>query len=299
MAAKPPVTPESLAKARVEQDPIAPIVDGVGAVDATAAQLAALNEGSVVNEGFEVPGSEDPEPDAPAMEPSRVLDRADRVLASAQARSHVLKDAHGAPVDASKRLPVTPASARFANEAYAPDMLDQDNEPVMDMMTSNVSRLAIVEPVRPDQFREFMAGNSEVVGQRGVVVNGEIVMEDVVKTEGQLAYEQFMNDPVTIRIHSTKDKNEAPLVFVGVNGDSRWLPRNKPIKLQRKFVERLAQAQEMAFDTKENKDPNVDNAMTITRRLAQSYEFSVLDDPSEAGRVIGKRWLARQVRAGS
>lgn len=287
---KPTPTNEDIKARPIEQDdfPPPPVDDPLAPVAA-----AAPAEGAAVNSGYGVPGDAGETRDTPR---SSILEHANRVLADATARVHppIGQQHTGAPVDATRR-PVMPAGLKFANEAYAPDMLDQPNEPVLDLMVSNVVALQMVEPSDPKNFREFIAGEMHKTGERNVIINGEIITEDVFKSDGQLLYEKFMLEPVVVRIHSTKDKNEPPLVFVGINGDNRWLPRNRAIKLPRKFVERLAQAQEMAFETKENKDMTVDNAMTISRSIAQAYEFSVLDDPSP----IGRRWLARMVRSGS
>jgi hypothetical protein len=104
-----------------------------------------------------------------------------------------------------------------------------------------------------------------------------------------------MHEPVVIRIHSTRDKNDPPLVYVGVNGDSRWLDREVNIRVPRKLVERLAQAQEMTLSTREVNDPLADNMMRTVKRTAASYSFSVLHDPNPNGR----RWLARITREGT
>jgi len=151
------------------------------------------------------------------------------------------------------------------------DFLDENthetSEPI-DMMTSNVPKMTLEGRLEPILTREF---------------------------KEMIEYEAFMNDPVVIQINETTDVNAPPFVFVGVNGDCRWLPRGEPIKLQRKFVERLAQAQEMRFETKSNRDQDAQNAIVTVRRTAASYGFAVLRDEHPAGR----RWLARVTRSGS
>ena len=161
---------------------------------------------------------------------------------------------------------------RTARPAHlSSDFLDDTShetvEP-LDMMSSNVPQMTLEGRLDPITVRE---------------------MSDM------LEYTAFMEDPVTIQINETTDVNAPPAVFAGVNGDCRWLPRGVPIRVQRKFVERLAQAQEMRFETKTNRDQDAQNAMTTVRKTAASYGFAVLRDDHPAAR----RWLARVTRSGS
>lgn len=278
MASKPPVDPTRLPPKEPDDFPPPPGDDTA----ADAAQTATGAEGEATNEGFNVPAS-------PAIQ------RAERVLASHQARAATLP-----PEEVARRTShlagMAPVSRNFHGDSFPAEDIDTD-EQVMDLMSTNVYAMAVpVEPVLDGFFREFREGEKRITGQRAIIENDQIVgYVDIVKSDGQIAYEAFMHEPIIIRVHSTKDKNAPWLVFVGVNGDNRWLPRNKPIRLQRKFVERLAAAQEMAFETRENKDPNVDNAMELVKSTAAAFEFSVLHDPNP----LGRRWLGRITRQGS
>ena len=154
------------------------------------------------------------------------------------------------------------------------DFLDPDerdveriNEP-LDMMQSNVPQMTLAGRLDPITMREFK------------------------KTA---EYEAFMEQPVVIEINETTDINAPAIVYVGVNGDGRWLPRGVPVKLQRKFVERLAQAQEMRFITTPNRDQESDQGMRVVRKTAQAYGFAVIRDDNP----LGRRWLMRMQRSGS
>ncbi len=283
--AKPKPTPEQLAARTIEPDTVPPIGEEAtarAADDATVAAFASEMEepqavgalASTINEGFDVPRS-------PV---ESVIEKADRVLAKAtDGGPHSLPH----PRDDVRR-PAAPVRRNYADEVYASEGVD-DGEHVLDLMTANVAAMRMIEPVEPGWWREFADGGGLV--ERGKDVNGDPIM---VRT-GQIAYEAFMHEPVVIRVHSTRDKNESPLCYVGVNGDQRWLPRNKNVRIPRKLVERLAQAQEMSFDTKESRDPAVDQVMQVIRQTAASYEFSVLHDPNP----LGRRWLRRVTREGS
>ncbi len=154
-------------------------------------------------------------------------------------------------------------SADFLDDSTA----ELHQQPI-DMMQSNVAQATLVGRLDPITVRE---------------------MKEIAE------YEAFMESPVTIEINETTDVNAPPQVFVGVNGDARWLPRGVPVRLQRKFVERLAQAQEMRFSTVNNKDQDSDQGMKILRKTAQSYGFSVIQD----NHPLGRRWLMRMQRSGT
>lgn len=108
-----------------------------------------------------------------------------------------------------------------------------------------------------------------------------------------MAYEAFMQEPVVVMINETNDDRASPVVFVGVNGDTRWLPRGVPIRLPRKFVERLAQSQERTFRTpKINATEEADNERPVRSKQAQSYGFSIIHD-SHKDKKLARRWLLR------
>lgn len=109
-------------------------------------------------------------------------------------------------------------------------------------------------------------------------------------------YEKFMSDVLVIVIEQTTDKNEAPAVQVGDNGEIGWIPRNRKVKIQRKFVETLAHSQVRNYSQERNPDPNADEGMTTRRSGGRQYPFSVLHDPAGP---IGRKWLERMMREGA
>ena len=121
--------------------------------------------------------------------------------------------------------------------------------------------------------------------------NMEVISEREFRDKAE--YEKFMEDPLVIVINETSDEKAPPIVFCGVNGDGRWIPRNTPVKIQRKFVERLAQSQERHYKTIENRDHAADNAMLVRARNV-GISFHVLKDPHPRG----TQWLRRVMRSG-
>jgi hypothetical protein len=265
---KPTPTPEQLAARKREPD-ATPALPGTApdpsSPEALAAAVAASGEadeiqtggeGELANAGYDVPAS-------PVMQRGpAVLARADQALSAAQA----LGITRQKPTGESPLKDVTPVVRNYANEQFVDEMVEGGG--VVDLMTANASGFQVFEPVDPDTFREF-------------------------KTK--IEYEQFMLEPVVIRVHGTRDKTEPTKVFVGVNGNTRWLLREINYRIPRFLVERLAQAQERSYETKEHGDPQLDNAMKTLSHNAASYSFSVLHDPNP----VGRRWLQRCVRQGS
>lgn len=106
---------------------------------------------------------------------------------------------------------------------------------------------------------------------------------------------RFMNEPLTIHIHTTQDKNAPPAVMAGVNGKQVWFRRGVDYKnVPRCFVEALARSQSATYRTQQVRDPNEDEQMKTMRTTSMDYPFSVLHDPNPKG----KRWLERVMREG-
>lgn len=120
----------------------------------------------------------------------------------------------------------------------------------------------------------------------------EIASEVEVRTSAEI--EAFMHDELVIVIQKSTDKNASPTVPVGVNGETAWLPRNRKIRLPRKYVERLAMAQEATFSTDDNPDPRMDEGKVVNRTNGQLYPFQMIHDPSPHG----QKWLERVMRLG-
>ena len=109
--------------------------------------------------------------------------------------------------------------------------------------------------------------------------------------EGNLAYEKFMAEPIVIKIHSTADKNEPPGAEVALNGVKVYIPRERPVRIPRAFVEILARSQVRNYSQQRNPDPMADEGMFTRRHVGASYPFSVIEDKNARGRA----WLQRMV----
>lgn len=90
----------------------------------------------------------------------------------------------------------------------------------------------------------------------------------------------FMEEPIVIRLEATSERNPQRVVFVGVNGDKRWIPVGTPVRIRRKHAEVLARAQPYSVAT------DVGTAMEerphnrVVRTTNRRHPFTVLEDKS-------------------
>lgn len=111
----------------------------------------------------------------------------------------------------------------------------------------------------------------------------------------------FYEEELDIVILDSPDPNPEPYVFVAVNGRgpmpgpiglSPWCPRNRPLKMARKYVEVLAQAKPINYRTVETLDSEGYKTTVLRGTTALRYPFQVLRDPNPRG----PRWLAEMLR---
>lgn len=110
-----------------------------------------------------------------------------------------------------------------------------------------------------------------------------------------VAYEKFMAEPMVISISETQDVRAAPTVYVGVNGDEKWIPRGVPVRLLRKHVEVLVQSSDRTFKTtKINSSEENDNEQPATQKNTMNFGVQVLQDRHP----LGRKWFARIMKQG-
>lgn len=142
--------------------------------------------------------------------------------------------------------------------------------------------------------RSEIDSRGQKVGQSGTVhiaLEGQAGLErpplEVIDGPNALAKADelaFMEEPVTIVVHSSGEENEENPIIVGVNGRQVFIPRGQHVIVRRKYVERLARAKRNAYrqgNLDASNDPVRFNSMQMTTALL--YNFSVLHDPNPAG----------------
>lgn len=171
---------------------------------------------------------------------------------------------------------------------------EEGTEVVLDMMGTTQSQVQLLNHLQVVSAREF---DYEVVTERRRDPESNQII-DFENPGRSLAYEAFMQEPVVISINESTDEKAPPVVYVCVNGDERWFPRGVPIRVQRKFVEILAQSNEKTFKTnKINANDQTDNERPATTKRTQGTPFAVLQD-SNRDVKLARRWLLRVTKQG-
>ena len=100
------------------------------------------------------------------------------------------------------------------------------------------------------------------------------------------ASEAFMNELVTIMVHSTTDENQAPHVIVNCNGGNQPILRGVPMQVKRKYVEILARMKETKY-SQVTRNPSAPDQIDMVARHGLSYPFDLVEDSNPKGRA----WL--------
>lgn len=111
----------------------------------------------------------------------------------------------------------------------------------------------------------------------------------------------FLEEPVTIILAESTEKNPEQYVFCSVNGEGPgpggmpWLPRNVEITIKRKFVEVLAKARPVHYSNAEGVNPQTGERQ-VSQRASSShrYPFQVVHDANPRGRDWLKNLMMRR-----
>ena len=98
--------------------------------------------------------------------------------------------------------------------------------------------------------------------------------------------EVFMNEHVTIMVHSTTDENQPPQVIVNCNGMNQPIMRGYPTTVKRKYVEILARMKETKY-SQVTRNPAAPDQIDMVARHGLSYPFDLVEDKNPRGRA----WL--------
>lgn len=133
-----------------------------------------------------------------------------------------------------------------------------------------------------------MAANKPAQGIE--IHDDQPVIETVAESKDfrQLAAdESFMNEMVTVLVHSTTDENQAPHIIVNCNGVNQPIMRGVPMRIRRKYVEILARMKETKY-TQVTPNPAAPDVSEMRARSGLAYPFDVQEDDNPRGRA----WLA-------
>ena len=135
-------------------------------------------------------------------------------------------------------------------------------------------------PTIPTQDGHHLGG-APVLESLGFDANGKRIRSK--KWHDEMA---FANEMVTVRVHTTTDKNAHPLPDVSVQGRVQRFPRGEEIKVRRCFVERLARAMATTFGNLKIKGPDGEDKYVYPPSSAEVVPFTVINDTPK-----GEAWL--------
>jgi hypothetical protein len=121
------------------------------------------------------------------------------------------------------------------------------------------------------------------------IIDDEPVIETVAESRDfskLAADEAFMNELVTVMVHSTTDENQPNHVVVNCNGMNQPLIRGVPTTVKRKYVEILARMKETKY-TQVTRNPSAPDQIDMVARHGLSYPFDLVEDNNPRGRA----WL--------
>lgn len=121
------------------------------------------------------------------------------------------------------------------------------------------------------------------------IIDDEPIIETVAESRDfskLAADEAFMNELVTVMVHSTTDENQPNHVVVNCNGMNQPLMRGVPTTVKRKYVEILARMKETKY-TQVTRNPSAPDQIDMVARHGLSYPFDLVEDKNPRGRA----WL--------
>jgi len=121
------------------------------------------------------------------------------------------------------------------------------------------------------------------------IIDDEPVIETVAESRdfSKLASDEaFMNELVTVMVHSTTDENQPNHVVVNCNGMNQPLIRGVPTTVKRKYVEILARMKETKY-TQITRNASAPEQIDMVARHGLSFPFDLVEDKNPRGRA----WL--------
>lgn len=127
--------------------------------------------------------------------------------------------------------------------------------------------------------------------ETGVVIQDDAPVVETVGESvdfGQLAADEaFMNEMVTVYVHSTTDENQPTQFILNCNGVNQPVVRGINMDIKRKYVEILARMKETKY-TQVTPNPAAPDVSELRARHGLVYPFDLIQDRNPRGRA----WLS-------
>ena len=122
---------------------------------------------------------------------------------------------------------------------------------------------------------------------KGIQIVDDAQIETITKDIKQLVLDEaFMNEMVTVMVHSSTDENQSPHVILNCNGTNQPLMRGVPSTIRRKYVEILAHKKETKY-SQVTRNPAAPDQIDMVARHGLAYPFELMEDANPRGRA----WL--------
>lgn len=127
--------------------------------------------------------------------------------------------------------------------------------------------------------------------EQGVIITDDAEIVETVAESTDFAKlaadEAFMNEIVTIHVHSTTDENQPTQFLLNCNGVNQPVVRGIQMDVKRKYVEILARMKETKY-TQVTPNPAAPDVSELRARHGLVYPFDLIADRNPKGRA----WLS-------
>ena len=136
------------------------------------------------------------------------------------------------------------------------------------------------------QDRTFSVGETEMVAD----VDIQKIDGPELKTKAEIL--AFMEEPVTVMLHESTDRNVAQVEAFSNDGRTVYLTRGKPQTIRRKFVEVMARCKHTSLGQRNVQDQNGTHSIEYPTHTALKYPFQLIEDKNPKGADWLRRILA-------
>ena len=148
------------------------------------------------------------------------------------------------------------------------------------------------EKVNPIEEQQHQGGAIEVAGTSNIRRNADgKIISNPTRGKKWLDEMAFMEEIVTVRVHTTADKHANPIPDIYVNGRAQRFLRGHEQQVKRMFLAKLAQSQMTSYDNQLVKDHEGQDKYIYPPTNAEIYPFTVIGDTPK-----GEQWLKALMR---
>lgn len=172
-------------------------------------------------------------------------------------------------------------------------MSTQDNKPLTQISTMSKAERSNGPRVESDD-RDIVGGQMKVdTGSSNPLPKSEVELDIEYRIDNdKMAFEQFMQEKVTVMLQEPATANDIGVAEVTVNGEYVPIACGVEVDVKRTHLEVIARAKQLSV--RQERVTNADGSIGFVEKasLRHTYPFSVIYDPS--GRK-GAEWLKKVI----